>query len=48
MRIIKLAVDFEFGIPMISGLLNPILKRKVRDNSKNMLKAVKEKMEVSA
>ena len=45
---IKLTVDFEFGIPMISGLLNPILKKKVRDNSMNMLKAVKEKMEVSA
>lgn len=45
---IKLTVDFEFGIPMIAGLLNPILKRKVRDNSMNMLKAVKEKMEVSA
>jgi coenzyme Q-binding protein COQ10 len=45
---IKLTVDFEFGIPMISGLLNPILKKKVRDNSMNMLKAVKEKMEASA
>ena len=45
---IKLTVDFDFGIPMISGLLNPILKRKVRDNSINMLKAVKEKMEISA
>ncbi|WP_378955479.1 type II toxin-antitoxin system RatA family toxin [Pelosinus sp. sgz500959] len=45
---IKLTVDFEFGIPMISGLLNPILKRKVRDNSMNMLRAVKEKMEISA
>lgn len=45
---IKLTVDFEFGIPMISGLLNPILKKKVRDNSMNMLSAVKEKMEVVA
>lgn len=45
---IKLTVDFEFGIPMISGLLNPILKKKVRENSMNMLKAVKEKMEFSA
>lgn len=44
---IKLTVDFEFGIPMISGLLNPILKRKVRDNSINMLNAVKEKVEAS-
>jgi len=45
---IKLTVDFDFGIPMISGLLNPILKKKVRENSINMLKAVKEKMEISA
>jgi ribosome-associated toxin RatA of RatAB toxin-antitoxin module len=42
---VKLTVDFEFGIPMIAPLLNPILKRKVRDNSMNMLKAVKGKME---
>jgi len=42
---IKLTVDFEFGIPMIAGLLNPILKRKVRDNSMNMLSAIKERME---
>ncbi|MBP2664353.1 MAG: hypothetical protein H6Q71_2301 [Firmicutes bacterium] len=42
---IKLTVDFEFGIPMIAGLLNPILKRKVRDNSMNMLTAIKERME---
>lgn len=43
---IKLTVDFEFGIPMIAGLLNPILKKKIRDNSMNMLKALKEKMEI--
>lgn len=40
-----LAVDFEFGIPMIAGLLNPILKKKVRDNSENMLAAVKAQIE---
>lgn len=45
---IKLTVDFEFGIPMIAGLLNPILKRKVRDNSMNMLTAIKERMENQA
>ena len=44
---IKLTVDFEFGIPMISGLLNPILKKKVRENSMSMLQAIKEKMEAS-
>ena len=43
---IKLTVDFEFGIPMIAGLLNPILKKKIRDNSMNMLKALKERMEI--
>jgi coenzyme Q-binding protein COQ10 len=42
---IKLTVDFEFGIPMIAGLLNPILKKKVRINSENMLKAIKERLE---
>ncbi|MBP2642203.1 MAG: cyclase/dehydrase [Firmicutes bacterium] len=42
---IKLTVDFEFGIPMISGLLNPIAKKKVRANSENMLKAIKQRLE---
>ena len=42
---VVLSVDFEFGIPMIAGLLNPILKRKVRENSENMLAAVKAKIE---
>ncbi|MBP2635934.1 MAG: hypothetical protein H6Q72_1841 [Firmicutes bacterium] len=45
---IKLTVDFEFGIPMIAGLLNPILKKKVRDNSMNMLTAIRERMEKRA
>lgn len=43
---IKLTVDFEFGIPMIAGLLNPVLKKKIRDNSMNMLKALKERIEI--
>lgn len=42
---IKLTVDFEFGVPMIAGLLNPILKKKVKDNSMNMLKAIKARLE---
>lgn len=42
---IKLTVDFEFGVPMIAGLLNPILKKKVKDNSLNMLKAIKARLE---
>lgn len=42
---VTLLVDFEFGIPMIAGLLNPILKKKVRENSENMLKAVRAQIE---
>ncbi len=42
---VSLLVDFEFGIPMIAGLLNPILKKKVRENSENMLTAIKAKIE---
>ena len=42
---IILTVDFEFGIPMIAGLLNPLLKKKVRDNSMNMLLSIKERLE---
>ncbi len=44
---IKLTVDFEFGIPMIAGLLNPILKKKVRVNSESMLQAIKERVETT-
>lgn len=42
---VSLAVDFEFGIPMIAGLLNPLLVRKVRENSEAMLEAVKGQIE---
>ena len=43
--LVSLSVDFEFGIPMIAGLLNPILKKKVKENSENMLAAIKEQIE---
>ena len=42
---VSLSVDFEFGIPMIAGLLNPILVRKVKENSSAMLEAVKSQIE---
>lgn len=41
---IKLTVDFEFGIPMIAGLLHPLLKRKVKENSMHMLEAIQERL----
>ena len=39
---IVLTVDFEFGIPMVAALLNPLLKKKVRENSEGMLAAIKD------
>ncbi|AGB41497.1 oligoketide cyclase/lipid transport protein [Halobacteroides halobius DSM 5150] len=42
---ITLSVEFEFGVAMLAPLLNPILKKKVRSNSKNMLEAIKQKVE---
>jgi len=42
---ITLTVDFEFGIPMLAGLLNPILKKKTKSNCDAMLMAIKEQVE---
>ncbi len=39
---IVLTVDFEFGMPMVAALLNPLLKKKVRENSAGMLAAIKQ------
>lgn len=41
---VALYVDFEFGIPMIAGMLNPLLKKTVRDNSENMLKYIEKEL----
>ncbi|MCK8817651.1 SRPBCC family protein [Natroniella sulfidigena] len=42
---ISLTVNFEFGIPMLSSLLHPILKKKVANNSRSMLEAIKKQIE---
>lgn len=42
---VTLTVDFEFGIPMLSKLLNPILTKKTTANCEEMLKAIKEQVE---
>jgi len=42
---VLLTVDFDFGIPMIAPLLNPILKKKVKQNSENMLESIRQKTE---
>ena len=45
---ITLTVDFEFGIPIIAGLLNPILKKKTKSNCEAMLSGIKDQVEQSA
>lgn len=42
---LTLTVDFEFGIPMLANLLNPIARVVLRDNSEMMLKAIKKAVE---
>jgi len=42
---VTLTVDFEFGIPMVAGLLNPIAKLMIKENSSNMLNSLKTKTE---
>lgn len=42
---VTLTVDFEIGIPMVAGILNPVAKLMIKDNSENMLNALKLKME---
>lgn len=42
---VSLTVDFEFGVPMIASLLNPIAKIIIKQNCDSMLKAIKEEVE---
>lgn len=41
---VVLITDFEFGIPMLAALLNPVAKMALRENSKAMLKAIGEQL----
>lgn len=40
---VTLTVDFELGIPMLSGLIHPILKKKIRENCIGMLTAIQKR-----
>jgi coenzyme Q-binding protein COQ10 len=42
---VTLLVDFEFGVPMLSTLLNPVAKLKLKQNGESMLKAIKRRFE---
>ncbi|QGG47754.1 type II toxin-antitoxin system RatA family toxin [Heliorestis convoluta] len=42
---ITLVIDFDLGIPMLSALLHPVLKQKVKANSESMVEAIKKQIE---
>ncbi len=37
---VTLETDFEFGMPMLAGLLNPVAKLAIRENAKSMVRAI--------
>ncbi len=42
---VTLSVDFELGIPMLAGLVNPVATMTVRKNCQSMLQALKAQVE---
>ncbi|MGC8487754.1 MAG: type II toxin-antitoxin system RatA family toxin [Clostridia bacterium] len=42
---VRLVTDFEFGLPMLSSLLNPVAKVTLRDNALAMLEAIRSRVE---
>ncbi|MFP4248602.1 MAG: type II toxin-antitoxin system RatA family toxin [Armatimonadota bacterium] len=43
--LVKLAVDYEYAVPLIGPLIKKLLHRKVQQNCDNMLSAIKEQAE---
>lgn len=37
---VTLVTEFEFGVPMLSSLLNPVAKVAIKDNAKSMLNGI--------
>ncbi|MCX7571311.1 aromatase/cyclase [Tumebacillus sp. DT12] len=42
---VTLVVDFDFGVPMLQALLNPVAALKLRQNGESMLRALKSRCE---
>ena len=42
--LVKLIVDVDLGISMLTGFINPILSKKVHDNSMKMLEAIEKQL----
>ena len=45
--LVRLGVDFDFGVPTLAELIGPTLERKVRENSEMMLAALKREAEAA-
>jgi ribosome-associated toxin RatA of RatAB toxin-antitoxin module len=44
---VKLRISFEIGVPLLVGMLNPVAKRALYDNAKEMLEGVEAQATVS-
>ncbi|POB10910.1 MAG: cyclase [Sulfobacillus thermosulfidooxidans] len=44
---VTLQTDFEFGMPMLASLLNPVAKLAIRENAKAMVRAIGEKAQAA-
>jgi coenzyme Q-binding protein COQ10 len=42
---VRLVTEFEFGMPMLAALLNPVARVALRDNGMAMLRAVRDQVE---
>jgi ribosome-associated toxin RatA of RatAB toxin-antitoxin module len=42
--IVTLDVDFDIGIPLLAGMLNPVASAALRDNSQQMLAALEQRL----
>ncbi len=46
--LVELVTEFEFGIPMLSAMLNPVAKLALKSNSKAMLEAIAQQFDGKA
>ena len=45
---VEFVTEFEFGIPMLSSMLNPVAKMALKSNSRAMLEAIGEQFQPQA
>lgn len=45
---VTLVTEFEFGVPMLSSLLNPVAKVAIRDNARTMVEGISKQLSQGA